>query len=251
LSEIGELPAGGIKTGIGFSRVLLKTFVKRPCCVVRVGRQGFRAKQINGQARELMQIDSRRLRAAFSCGAADRRAVECGRLKQGMPMADKAGGKQRWAKAGEIEIRFAKSEDAEIMAALNAQLIRDEGHRNSMTIPQLVQRMVGWLQGDYEGVVVEECGAIVGYALFRRESDDVYLRQLFVRTENRRQGIGRRTIQWLVDNAWQAAPRIRIDVLVGNDAGRAFWGSVGFREYCLTMEMEPPGRPDDRQLPPP
>jgi hypothetical protein len=36
-----------------------------------------------------------RLRAAFSCAGEDHRAVECGRLKQGMTMTDKPDGK-RW-----------------------------------------------------------------------------------------------------------------------------------------------------------
>jgi GNAT superfamily N-acetyltransferase len=144
------------------------------------------------------------------------------------------------------QIRFASVDDAETLGALNAQLIHDEGHRNPMTVPQLVERMAGWLRGDYEAVVVEEGGTVVGYALFRRDPDYVYLRQIFVRNENRRRGIGRSLMGWLVRNAWQNVPRVRIDVLVGNDAGRQFWKSIGFREYCLTMEMEVPTNGGDR-----
>jgi GNAT superfamily N-acetyltransferase len=140
------------------------------------------------------------------------------------------------------QIRFASVDDAETLGALNAQLIRDEGHRNSMTVPQLVERMTRWLQGEYEAVVVEEGSTVIGYAMFRRDADYVYLRQIFVRTENRRRGIGRSLVQWLAANAWQNVPRVRIDVLVGNDAGRQFWTSIGFRDYCLTMEMEVPTR---------
>jgi GNAT superfamily N-acetyltransferase len=142
-----------------------------------------------------------------------------------------------------MPIRFATVEDADALGALNSQLIRDEGHRNSMTVPQLVERMAGWLRGEYEAAVVEELGVIVGYALFRRDPDYVYLRQIFVRAENRRRGIGRSIIQWLVKNAWQAAPRVRIDVLVGNEAGLSFWKAMGFAEYCLTLEMELPHKP--------
>jgi ribosomal protein S18 acetylase RimI-like enzyme len=141
-----------------------------------------------------------------------------------------------------MPIRFAKVEDVETLGILNAQLIREEGHRNSMTVPQLVDRMAEWLRGDYEAAVVEEFGVIVGYALFRREKDHVYLRQIFVRSEDRRRGFGRSLIQWLVKNAWQSAPRVRIDVLVGNEAGLHFWKSIGFVEYCLAMELELPTR---------
>ncbi len=137
-----------------------------------------------------------------------------------------------------MAIRFATTDDAKTLGALNAQLIRDEGHRNSMTVPGLVDRMAEWLRGEYEAAVVEEFGVVVGYALFRREKDHVYLRQIFVRSENRRRGIGRSLIEWLATNAWQAAPRVRIDVLVGNESGRDFWKAIGFRDYCLTMELQ-------------
>jgi GNAT superfamily N-acetyltransferase len=137
-----------------------------------------------------------------------------------------------------MPIRFATVDDAETLGTFNGQLIRDEGHRNSMTVSQLLERMTQWLRTDYEAAVVEVQGTIVGYALFRREADFVYLRQIFVRAENRRCGIARSLVQWLAQNAWPTAPRVRIDVLVGNDVGRRFWESIGFREYCLTMEME-------------
>ena len=139
-----------------------------------------------------------------------------------------------------MTFRFATDKDCALLAEMNHQLIRDEGHRNAMTIPELTQRMADWLRGEYEGALVEEGGTIFGYALYRREADYVYLRQIFVRVENRHRGIGRSLFQWLLQNSWQAAPRIRIDVLVGNEAGRRFWESIGFREYCLTMEMGTP-----------
>ena len=143
-----------------------------------------------------------------------------------------------------MHFRFAKPEDAELLATLNAQLIRDEGHRNPMSVTELAERMLGWLRGgEYEAVLFEDAARITGYALFRREAEHVYLRQLLVRPEFRRRGIGREAISWLWHNAWQSAPRLRIDVLVGNGDGQAFWRSVGFREYCLTMEMESPHAP--------
>jgi ribosomal protein S18 acetylase RimI-like enzyme len=122
---------------------------------------------------------------------------------------------------------------------LNAQLIRDEGHRNAMSVGQLAERMTAWLHGEYEAVVFEDRGVVVGYVLFRREPEFVYLRQIFVSPEFRRQGVGRQAIAWLWLNAWRGVSRVRIDVLVGNVPGQAFWRSVGFRDYCLTMEMEP------------
>jgi GNAT superfamily N-acetyltransferase len=134
--------------------------------------------------------------------------------------------------------RFATLADAPVLAEMNHRLIRDEGHRNRMTVPELRERMEGWLRGEYRAAVFECDGAPFGYALFRDEPEFVYLRQFWVTPEVRRRGIGRSALAWLRANAWQNAPRIRLDVLIGNADGIAFWRAVGFRDYCLTMECE-------------
>ncbi len=139
-----------------------------------------------------------------------------------------------------IHYRFATPEDAELLAPLNQQLIRDEGHRNRMNLLQLTERMAGWLRGEYEAVLFEDGTDAIGYTLFRREPEFVYLRQLFVVPEWRRQHVARNALRWLWRNAWADAPRVRIDVLVSNVAGRAFWQSVGFQDYCITMEAPRP-----------
>jgi GNAT superfamily N-acetyltransferase len=139
-----------------------------------------------------------------------------------------------------MHYRFASPEDSEQLAQMNLRLIVDEGHRNLMDIPQLSERMASWLKGEYQAVLFEEDKTPVGYALFRHEPKYVYLRQLFVVPERRRQGVASNALYWLWENAWQPAPRLRIDVLVGNDAGRAFWRSAGFTEYCITMEASAP-----------
>lgn len=140
----------------------------------------------------------------------------------------------------DVYFRFASPEDAELVAPLNAQLIRDEGHRNPMSVPQLADRIRTWLKDEYQAVLFESRGSVVGYALFRKEPEFIYLRQLFVSPEVRRQGIARSALTWLWKNAWLDAQRLRIDVLVGNSDGREFWSAVGFRDYCMTMEMEQP-----------
>ncbi len=139
-----------------------------------------------------------------------------------------------------MQYRFTTPEDAALLAPLNQQLIRDVVHRNSLNLDQLAERMSTWLRGEYRAVVFEEGTPPVGYSLFRREPEYVYLRQLFVLPERRRQGIGRNALHWLWCNAWLGAPLLRVDVLVENTAGHEFWRCVGFREYCITMEAQPP-----------
>jgi len=134
--------------------------------------------------------------------------------------------------------REASSSDLGLLAEWNHQLIRDEGHRNPMTVDQLAQRMKGWLQSEYRAVVFsyEEP---VGYALFRQEEGLIYLRQLFVRRDRRRAGIGRAAFAILRDQIWPRGVRLTVDVLCQNQAAIAFWRSVGYRDYCLTLEIMP------------
>jgi GNAT superfamily N-acetyltransferase len=103
--------------------------------------------------------------------------------------------------------------------------------------------MRSWLGGEYRAVVFEEDAGVVGYALFRHEPEHIYLRQFFVRPEFRRRGIGRNALLWLRRNAWGPEARVRVDVLIGNKLGQAFWRSVGFNEYCVTLEQEPTSAP--------
>jgi GNAT superfamily N-acetyltransferase len=107
-----------------------------------------------------------------------------------------------------VRYRVAGLADASAIAPMNAQLIRDEGHRNAMTVPQLAERMTDWLRAEYQACL----------------------------SDMRRRGIARRALEWLRQNAWGVRPRVRIDVLVGNHTGIEFWRSVGFTDYCLTTE---------------
>jgi ribosomal protein S18 acetylase RimI-like enzyme len=133
--------------------------------------------------------------------------------------------------------RTATLADAPELAEMNHRLIHDEGHRNPMTVEELRVRMQGWLRGEHEAAVFEQDGRIAGYALFQRQPEHVYLRQFFVRPECRRQGLGRAAFDWLRSHQWRGA-RVRLDVLVGNETGIAFWKAMNFRDYSLTLELE-------------
>lgn len=137
-----------------------------------------------------------------------------------------------------MKYRFATVADAACLAAMNRQLIADEGHRNSMTIDELHDRMAGWLASEYQAVLFEDGDDAVGYALFKREPDYVYLRQFFVVAHRRRQRIGQEAFAWLLANAWHDAARVRLEVLIGNAVGIRFWKSLGFDDYCITLERD-------------
>jgi GNAT superfamily N-acetyltransferase len=134
--------------------------------------------------------------------------------------------------------REAADPDLDLLAEWNRQLIRDSGHRNPMTVPQLAERMQQWLRGEYRAVVFS-AAAPVGYAVFRPEAELIYLRQFFMRRDRRRSGIGRAAFSILREQVWPHDVRLTVDVLCRNEAAIAFWRAVGYRDYCLTLEIMP------------
>jgi len=140
-----------------------------------------------------------------------------------------------------MTFRPATLEDCALLAGLNHQLIQDEGHRNRMTASELEQRMKAWLGGEYRAVIYEDGGEVVAYALFREMPEEIYLRQLFVVRNRRRQGVGRRAVEILRSHVWPKNKRLTVDVLVTNESAIAFWRAVGYTDYCLTLEILPGG----------
>jgi GNAT superfamily N-acetyltransferase len=138
-----------------------------------------------------------------------------------------------------MNFRLATIADSPLLAELNHQLIRDEGHRNPMTVPELEQRMRGWLANGYQAVIYEDAGEVVAYALYYEQSQQIYLRHLFVVRHRRRQGIGLQTVKILQTQIWPQGKRLTVDVLVANERGVAFWRAAGFKDYCMTLEMLP------------
>lgn len=137
-----------------------------------------------------------------------------------------------------MQIRRADLSDSHLLAQLNHELIRDEGHRNAMSVAELEARMKDFLDGRYEAHIFSAHCRTIGYVVARREAEFVFVRQFFILPESRRRGFGRSAFQWLLENVWRDVPRLRLDVLVGNESGIAFWRALGFSEYCLTMERE-------------
>jgi GNAT superfamily N-acetyltransferase len=138
-----------------------------------------------------------------------------------------------------VDYYFADETDLDLLADWNHQLIRDEDHRNPMTIPELRERMRRWLDGMYETVVFEIDGEPVAYALYCQNPDDVYLRHFFVRRDRRRQGIGRAAFGLLRDRIWPRDRRLLVEALTANAPALAFWRAMGYRDYCLTLEIMP------------
>jgi GNAT superfamily N-acetyltransferase len=137
-----------------------------------------------------------------------------------------------------MNFRIATLDDCRLLAGLNHQLLQDERHRNRfMTLPQLEERMRGFLSGEYRGVIFQEDSEVVAYALYREQPDEIYLRQLFVVRDRRRRGIGRRAIEILRSEIWPKNKRLTVDVLLHDTTAIAFWRAVGYKDYVLGLEI--------------
>jgi len=108
-----------------------------------------------------------------------------------------------------------------------------------MTVSELEQRMRGWLQSEYTAILFEDGKEAVAYALYREQAGEIYLRQLFVVRNRRREGIGRQTIEILRSQIWPRNKRLTVEVLVKNAAAVAFWRAVGYEDYSLKLEILP------------
>ncbi|MEX0716748.1 MAG: GNAT family N-acetyltransferase [Planctomycetaceae bacterium] len=137
-----------------------------------------------------------------------------------------------------LDWREASDTDVGLLAEWNHQLIHDEGHRNAMTVDQLAGRMKKWLAGDYRAIIFF-IDAPVAYTLFKEDATTIHLRQFFIRRDRRRTGVGRSAIDILRREIWPSSVRLTVDVLCHNGGGIAFWRNVGYRDYCLTLEIEP------------
>ena len=108
-----------------------------------------------------------------------------------------------------------------------------------MTVPELERRMLGWIQSEYTAIRFEDGNETLAYALYREQPEEIYLRQLFVLRNRRRQGIGRQAVEILHQHIWPKIKRLTVDVLVKNTAAIEFWHAVGYDDYCLTLEILP------------
>jgi GNAT superfamily N-acetyltransferase len=133
-----------------------------------------------------------------------------------------------------MELVEASNKHSGILAEMNQQLIQDEGHRNAMNLQQLKNRMRDWLSGAYNAALFVEI-EVLGYALWRNEEEFIYLRHFYIQRGFRRKGVGTEAFRLLESTYWQGS-LLRLEVLSGNLDAQHFWQSLGFKQYCITLE---------------
>ena len=136
-----------------------------------------------------------------------------------------------------MQYRFAGQKDLRRLAELNQQLIRDEGADNPMTLLELQKRMRKWLASRYRAVLFEVGCETVGYALFRADDGDVYIRQFFICRSKRRRGYGRSSLALLLREVLPGGRGVTVEVLNHNKPALAFWRSVGFADHARSLRI--------------
>jgi predicted acetyltransferase len=137
---------------------------------------------------------------------------------------------------GMIEARECMLKDVTLLAEMNKYLIEDEKANNSMGIIQLENRMADFLVNGYKAfffIVNEE---IVGYALCDMTKEPIYLRQFFIKRDERRKHYGQIAFEKLLEKI--SIREIEIDVLPWNETGIKFWEKMGFIEQWKRMRYK-------------
>jgi GNAT superfamily N-acetyltransferase len=143
-----------------------------------------------------------------------------------------------------LVLRRATTNDLSLLAQMNKRLIEDEGGTNPMSLTQLESRLRLWLNADWRGELFLQGETVVGYAIYRLQRSDfdnretVYIRHYFIEREYRRSGYGREALAQLKAERFPKNVTVYLEVLIHNSRGRAFWKSLDFEEYSVTMRLE-------------
>jgi len=133
-----------------------------------------------------------------------------------------------------IEINECTEKDITLLAEMNKQLIDDEKSNNLMDITQLGNRMNNFLNSGYKAFFFSIKEKIIGYALCDMTKKPKYLRQFFIKREERRKHYGKNAFNKLLEKL--EIKEIEIDVLKWNEAGIKFWENIGFVEQSKRMK---------------
>jgi ribosomal-protein-alanine N-acetyltransferase len=129
-----------------------------------------------------------------------------------------------------ISVRLAGQRDAQAIALMS----RD-----------LVETGLGWKYDaarvlkairDPETLTPVACdrGRIAGFAIMEFGDERAHLVLLAVRPAQRRMGIGRRMVDWLVESARTAGiASVHLELRAGNEAARGFYRAMGFDETIV------------------
>jgi ribosomal-protein-alanine N-acetyltransferase len=129
-----------------------------------------------------------------------------------------------------ITIRLAQVRDAQAIALMSRDLV-ESGLGWKYDAARILRAI-----RDPETLAPVACerGRIAGFALMEFGEERAHLVLLAVRPAQRRQGIGRRLVEWLVESARAAGiASLHLELRAGNEAARGFYRAMGFDETIV------------------
>lgn len=120
---------------------------------------------------------------------------------------------------------LARFDDAEEIAVMSRDSI--EGGLSWSWTPTRVRRSI--ISRDSSVVVARREDRVAAFAILYLGDEVAHLNLLAVSGRHRRQGIGRRLIQWMSETCLEAGVlRIDLELRANNEGARAFYARLGF-----------------------
>src|SRR6202049_1972301 len=127
---------------------------------------------------------------------------------------------------------LARATDAREIAEMSRDLI-EHGLTWSWT-PARVQRFISGAETSV--VVARRELRLPAFAIMHFGGDVAHLNLLAVAPEHRRQGLGRRLMQWLTTTAIEAGVfRVNLELRTHNEAARIFYERLGFAQLGIVQ----------------
>lgn len=129
-----------------------------------------------------------------------------------------------------ITIRLAEARDAQAIALMSRDLV-EPGLGWKYDAARILKAI---RNPDALAPVACEQGRIAGFAIMEFGEERAHLVLLAVRPAQRRMGIGRRLVDWLVESARTAGiASLHLELRAGNEAARGFYRAMGFDETIV------------------
>ena len=135
-----------------------------------------------------------------------------------------------------MELQKAVIEDCDELVEMNNQLVIDEQFDVILPQDKMIERMQDFIQGSvYDCYLMVHDNVVCGYCLVDTTKTPLYLRHLFVKKEHRRKGLGKKTIQMLLQ--MYKTDSLDIEVMAWNANALKFYESIGFKPRFIGMRI--------------
>ena len=125
---------------------------------------------------------------------------------------------------GRLHLRSMRLEDVARVAAID---------QRAYDFPWSAGIFTDCLRAGYTAMVLEEAGAVIGYAIFASGAHEAHLLNVCVVPERQGEGCGRRLVKRVLDlSRWQRCERIFLEVRPTNVRAIALYRDLGFNEIA-------------------